>query len=325
MGVSDYRQQLVADLEQAAQRRTRFRDLLADPEAAGKLGTEIAPSDLAADDEDVAAAAAVMRDKGRDARLRSAALQVISRGVSGRPELIDGLLDLLRDASEPVELRLNALAILQQSSFQVAQFAPKRPAFLDTLRSVVDDPHPDVRRRVIGVLAREKDEYVQRRLLEGLEHPSRALVRPAKAIQFLGYDVHAAYFPLLRRIVANPPTRAAKREAVRLLAADPEAKELLIALLRDKNESLDVRTVSAVALQSLDPQRFEGEARRIVLDDDEDDQLRATCITALAHFANAADLNRDSEMARHVEQLGQEAASPQMKQATRSYMARRDA
>ena len=41
----------------------------------------------------------------------------------------------------------------------------------------------------------------------------------------------------------------------------------------------------AVALQSLDPEEFERQARRIVLDDDEDDQLRALSLNALTYSA----------------------------------------
>src|SRR5437667_255576 len=85
--------------------------------------------------------------------------------------------------------------------------------------------------------AGDEDEYVQRRLIEGLERRSKALVPAAKAVQLLGYDVHAEYFPLLRQIVRQPPTRAAKREAVRLLGADPASKQLLLDLFKDKRES----------------------------------------------------------------------------------------
>ena len=49
---------------------------------------------------------------------------------------------------------------------------------------------------------------------------------------------------------------------------------------------------AAVALQSLDPGEFERQARRIVLDDDEDDQLRALALNALTYFGNPAVRSR---------------------------------
>jgi HEAT repeat protein len=270
----------------------------------------------------LAAAVAALPDRGRDVPSRASALRSIGMGIVEDPGLIDAVLGVLRDDTEPAELRKTALSVLQQSSFSAVVFAPKRPEYLAALRSIVDDRDAELRRRAIGILAREKDEYVQRRLLEGLERPSKALVAPAKAIQFLGYDIHAEYFPLLREIVRHPPSRAAKREAVRILGADTSSRDLLADLLNDKRESREVRNISAIALQTLAPDQFEAQARRIVLDDDEDDQLRSTCLTAMAHFGNPAALSRDEELTRHVEQLWRRSASPQLKQATRGYMSK---
>jgi hypothetical protein len=189
-------------------------------------------------------------------------------------------------------------------------------------RAVIEDPDVRLRRRAIGILAREKDDYVQRRLLEGLERRSRALVPAAKAIQFLGYDIHAEYFPLLRRIIAQPPSRAAKREAVRLLAADPTAGDLLLTILNDRGEDPEVRRLSGIALQSLAPDRFEAEARRIVLDDDEDDDLRAMSITSLTHFANPAAMRQDDQLNRRIEQLRSESDSRPVQRATAGYLSK---
>jgi hypothetical protein len=57
-----------------------------------------------------------------------------------------------------------------------------------------------------------------------------------------------------------------------------------------------------------------------VLDDDEDDQLRAVSISALSHFANPTALREDVELTRRVEQLGAESGSQDVKQATAAYM-----
>jgi len=333
MDVSDYRKQYAAELEQAAEQRTSFRDLLAESgspagrrmafEASARPGTE---DDVAAaesgDDDDVAAALGVLGDDDQDVDLRLAALGVISIEIGHRPDVIDRLVDLFRDETAPAALRHEALSVFQQSSFSMAAFPAKRPDYLNALRSIVDDRDAELRRRAIGILAREKDEYVQRRLLEGLEQPSKALVPPAKAIQFLGYDVHAEYFPLLRRIAGQTRNRTVKKEAVRLLAADPSSREMLADLLNDKAESRDVRIISAIALQSLAPNQFEAQARRIVLDDEDDDQVRATCINALTHFANPAAFAQDDAFARRVEQMRKESGSPQLRRATTSYMSK---
>jgi hypothetical protein len=202
-------------------------------------------------------------------------------------------------------------------------FPAKRPDYLAALRSIVDDPDSQLRRVAIGILAREKDDYVQRRLVDGLEGKSKALVPAAKAIQFLAYDVHSEYFPIAKRIVEEPPSRGAKVEAVRLLAADPSAKELLVGILADPREKPEVKMAGAVALQSLDPEEFERQARRIVLDDDEDDQLRALSLNALTYFGNPATQSEDDELARRVESLNSQSRSRSVKKAAAGYLARR--
>ena len=73
-----------------------------------------------------------------------------------------------------------------------------------------------------------------------------------------------------------------------------------------------MRIASAAALQSLAPAEFEEQAKQIVLDDDEYDDLRATAINALAHFADQEALSQDAELTRRVEQLGEETPSEEV-------------
>jgi HEAT repeat protein len=207
-------------------------------------------------------------------------------------------------------------------AFTSTLFMSKRPDFLAALRSIVEDPDVAVRQAAIEVLAMEKDEYVQRRLNEGLDDPSRALVSPEKAIQLLGQDVHAELYPRLREVVQNPPSPAAREEAVRLLAGDPESRELLVNLVRDKGEDLKVRTLSAAALQSVDPVEFTEQARQIVLDDAEDEDLRLTGLTGLTHFEEQSFLIPDREFMEGLERIKRESASDQLKQAVDRYLNR---
>jgi hypothetical protein len=319
--ISEYRRQVEAELEQAAQQQPSFRDLLESSRRGAGRNTAAASQGPPADD-DLTAAIAVLRDGEADEPLRSAALQVISGAVDEQPELFDTLLEVLRDAARPADVRIAVLDVLQQISFRMAAFPAKRPDYLAALRSIIDDPDARLRHRAIGILAREKDEYVQRRLIDGLEGRSEALAPTEKAIQYLGYDVHAEYFPLLRRIVEQPPTPAARTEAVRLLAADPSSTDLLLTILGNKRESPDVRRISAIGLQSAAPGQFEEQARRIVLDDDEDDQLQAMSITALTHFANPEALSRDDELTGRIEHLRTESPSREVKQATVGYLSK---
>jgi HEAT repeat protein len=320
--VSEYRRQVEAELEQAAREQVSFRELLAGARESGggpAAGASAAPGD----EDDLTAAVGILRDPDAEPGLRNAALQVVALNIDERPELFDTLLELLRDTSRPIDQRLATLGTLQQIAIRIVGFPEKRPLYLDALRAIVDDPSAALRRQAIAILAREKDEYVQRRLLDGLEKRSKALVPPAKAIQFLGYDVHAEHFPLLRRIVEDPPNRAAKIEALRVLAADPSSGDLLLKVMEDKGESPEVRRVAAVALGSLAPDVAQRHARRIALDDGEDDQLRATALNMLSVFTDPETLSADDELNRCVDRLRAESGSRTVKQASAAFIAKR--
>ncbi|HKR49971.1 MAG TPA: HEAT repeat domain-containing protein [Pseudonocardiaceae bacterium] len=313
MNVTEYRTQYEAELERAAREKVSFRDLL----ESSRDGQSEPRSE-----DDLTAAIAVIRNNHPDARLRAAALQLISLDIDENPELIGSLLEVLRDGTMPLDGRMAVLSLMQQISFSARSFPASRPDYLATLRSIIADPDALLRQSAIGILAQYKDEYVQRHLIEGLEGRSTPLVPAAMAIQCLGYDLHAEYFPLLRRIIEAPPSQAAKKEAVRLLAADPEATDLLLSILQDRSEDPEVRKLSAIALQAAVPDRFAEQARRIVFDDEDEDELRVVSLVGLTYSAGAVTMGVDSELIERVERLGTESASREMRQAVTSFLSR---
>jgi HEAT repeat protein len=304
MDDSESRRQYAEQIERAAEQRKRDRGVFSDrSKPAEERRMALQSLSALTDEDEVAEAIDNIRDREEDAELRAAALRTISAEVGQRHDLIDFAIDLLRDRTESAVVRLAALRVLQMSSFRVVVFDPKRPEYLDALRTVIDDQNASLREQALEILAQEKDEYAQRRLLEGLEDPSQALVPPERAIQMLGYDIHAEHYPILREMVSNPPSPEAKREAVRLLGTDPESKNLLADILKDKRERREVRNASASALQSLAPAEFEEQAKQIVLDDDEYPEIRATAINALTLFADQEALDQDADLSRRVERL----------------------
>ncbi len=313
MDASEYRRQYAEQLERAAEdQRQGYRDFSDRSKPAEERREALHRAAALRGQDEVTEALDVILDRGEDPALRASALRAIGIEVGKRHDLIDMVIGLLRNSAEPSEVRLTALRVLQQSSFRAAIFNPKLPEYLDALRTIVDDPDVSLRQQALEILAQGKDEYAQRRLLEGLRDPSEALVPPEKAIQLLGYDIHAEHYPILREMVQSPPSPEAKQEAVRLLAGDPNSKDLLMERLQDKDEVRDVRIASAAALQSLAPAEFEEQAKQIVLDDDEYDDLRATAINALAHFADQEALSQDAELTRRVEQLREETPSEEV-------------
>lgn len=271
-------------------------------------------------EDPISQAAKVVQDKTEDTQLRIAALRSISYGIGKRDELLDMVINLLRDNSQPTELRLEALDVLQQNSFSSALFQLKRPAFMAALREVLDASDQTLREQALETLAQEKDEYAQRRILEGLQNPSKAIVPPAKAVQLLGYDIHAEYFPILREMVLKPPSAAAKREAIRLLAADPASKDLLLNILQDKKEARETRRVSAIALQSLSPADFQEQAKQIIMDEDEHADIRATSINALAHMPDQQSLRQDTDLDQRIKNLQSHSTSKEVKKSAARYL-----
>ncbi len=323
MDVPEYRRQVEAEVEAVASREPPYKEVLRSARLARQADTQAFSEAAPPEGDDLSAALAMVADPDATDEVFTAALQALSLEIDDHSELIDELLAYLGAARNPTERRLTMLNLLQEISFRMAGFPSRRPDYLAALRAIIEDPDPQLRRVVIGILAREKDDYVQRRLIDGLEGTSPALVPVAKAIQFLAYDVHSEYFPIAKRIVDNPPNQGAKVEAVRLLAADPSAVDLFVGILGDPSEKPDVKMAAAVALQSLNPELFEQQARRIVLDDDEDDQLRALSLSALTHFGTPAGRTEDDELARRVEGLRSQSRSRSVKTAATDYLAKR--
>ncbi|HET9370911.1 MAG TPA: hypothetical protein VFO19_11710 [Vicinamibacterales bacterium] len=206
------------------------------------------------------------------------------------------MLAVLRDRSEPIEVRLAALQALQAASFAVVAFAAHRDKYIAALREIATDPDAELRQRALGILTREHDGFAESKLIEGLQQPARALVPPEKALQLLSADPHAAAYPVARAIVANPPSDLAKREALRLLAADPNAAPLFEDVLRDKTQPADARQVSAAALNAIDPAKYQSHARAIVLDTAESDEMQASSLTALTEFGDRDALAADDAL-----------------------------
>lgn len=267
------------------------------------------------------AAFAVAMSSKKPVAQRVDALREAPLAVTESDENLQAMLQMLRDPKQPIKVRLAALQSLQAASFSVITFEPCRADYLATLREIVDDPDEELRQRALGILAREKDGYVQKRLLEGLEDQDKALVPPEKALQLLSYDVHAEAYPIARAIVEQPPNDDAKREALRLLAADATAAPLFEKILRDKDEQRDIRQISAAALQAVKPEKFKEQARELLFDTKEYDDIQATALTALAQMPEDAEVAGDKDLLKRVNNMSK-GKSTKVKKSARSFLNR---
>jgi hypothetical protein len=316
MDISEYRRRIQEELDRAAAHATALREMLDQPQPSEDERRRVGASVAQRTQDDLSRSVQIVQDRSADIARRTLALETIGVDFARHPELVDLALALLRDTSEPAPLRWAALTLLRAGTFLGPLFAARRAEFLDTLRGVVDDPDPALRDQALEILAQEKDDYAQRRLVEGLQHPPRALVSPERAIQFLSYDVHAEHYPMLRELARQPPSPLARLESIRVLGSDPNAKDLLMEILTDRRENSETRAASAASLQALAPDEFAELARRVALDEGEDPGLRAVSISALDQDAGST-VPEDPEFVERIKTLGTASSGELQRAATR--------
>jgi hypothetical protein len=264
-------------------------------------------------------AVAIASSPRRNVKERTAAAAAAPLAVCESEQDFQAMLKVLRDTDEPVKVRLAVLQSLQAASFSVLAFEECRGDYIATLRQVAEDRYPELRQRVLGMLMREKDGFAERKLLEGLHNPDKALVPPEKALQLLSYNVHADAYEAARGIVRKPPNEAARREALRLLAADATAAPLFEKLLLDKNELREIRQIAASALYALQPEKMQKHARDILLDKSDYDDIKATSLTALAQLGDEA-LSEDTALMQSVDRFSTGKTPSRYKQTARRFL-----
>jgi HEAT repeat protein len=266
-------------------------------------------------------AVAIAANPRRGVKERTAAAAAAPLAVCESERDFQAMLKVLRNANESVKVRLAALQALQAASFSVLAFEGCRGDYIATLRQVADDPDPELRQRVLGMLMREKDGFAQKKLLEGLHEPDKALVPPEKALQLLGNDVHADVYKVARAIVRKPPNEAARREALRLLAADATAAPLFEKLLLAKDELREIRQIAASALYALRPDRMQKHARDILLDKSDYDDIKATSLAALTQLGDET-ISDDKALMTSVDRFSMGKTPVKYKQTARRFLSR---
>lgn len=274
-------------------------------------------------EDDVEKALNIMRDSGQNEQIRAAALRGLVHELEKSEQLIDEVIAMIKDETLPPVLRLAALTVAQINTFSSPLFEAKMPAYTNALRSVIDDKDKALRETATEYLALNSDEYVQRRLIEGLNNPQKEIVKPEVAVQLLSYDLHADHFPILRKLAENPPNARTKKEALRNLAADANSQDLLKKTLEDKTEDPETRHVCAVALQSLQPEALKPIAKDLILDENENEELKAALLNTLMHVEDKRELDNDTEFEEKLDKMCQHCQSPNLKKVYSQYKAER--
>lgn len=295
-----------------------------------RFRSAIIPADLKAaltelpfltEPDDVSKAMEIIRDANQDASIRTLALQKVINALINDPALTAVCLQLLQDAANTTGLRVAALNVLMTLSFSSRQFAAIRAEYIAALRTLIDDHDQQVRAMAVEQLAVYKDEYVQRRLLEELRINNPTIIPREKAIQLLGYDIHAEHYPIVRDILlSDDATDTEKREAIHVLANDPSSANLLAELMTDKKQQKEIRLSSAAALQAANPQQFVHVAKQIILDPKEDKDLKVITLNGIMQHADADFMEHDPGFITHVTNMRAHSLSPALKKAAKRYV-----
>ncbi|MEA2937947.1 MAG: hypothetical protein QOC56_1451 [Alphaproteobacteria bacterium] len=267
---------------------------------------------------DFAAVAEAISDKGANADQRAAVIESVPIDPKGIGGMVERLLSVVRDRAEPKTVREAALRALGAASFLGPRFAPHRADYLQALRELAEDPEPGLRESALEALAIEKDPFAQELLLKVVKGDID-LVPLAKAIQLLAYDIHSEIIPAIRDVLKRA-TGAAKEEALRVLAIDPESEGLFRRLLKDKSQPSIIRRLSASGLQAINPDAFQKAAREIVSDGKEFKEIIATTLSALAHAQEVGKSAADSALVKHVENLKERTSSSNVKAAIKRFL-----
>jgi poly-D-alanine transfer protein DltD len=134
--------------------------------------------------------------------------------------------------------------------------------------------------------------------------------------------VHAGAYAAARTILNKPPNDDAKREALRLLAGDAKSTPLLEKVLRDKKELRENRQLAASALHSLNPDKLQAQARKILLDKSDYADIKATSLTALEQFGDDGSLSKDKTLLQSVNRLKNTKISAKYKQTARRFLSK---
>jgi len=90
-------------------------------------------------------------------------------------------------------------------------------------------------------------------------------------------------------------------------------------LLRDKDENAEIRQISAAALQALKPERLQQNAREILLDDSEYDEIKATSLTAITQFGDEGEVSQDEPLKKQINRISKKGGT-KAKQSARRFM-----
>ena len=273
------------------------------------------------DDDEIEKAVTIFRDQKEDPDVKAAVILALTNYAAKNEWFLDQLIGILKDDDTPAPVKNAAISVLQANTFSSPLLASKKPAYKNALQTVVEKQGAGkLKRKAVEYLALDKDEYIQRKLIDGLENRDQEVVKPEVAIQLLSYDLHSDVYPTLKKIVANPPNLRAKKEALRNLSADPSSASLLQETLNNKKEDKEIRHVCAVGLQRLQPELLQNSLKGILTDKKENKELQVALLNTLNYTPDTQISDNDRHFQSNLESYIKKTSSKKLKNTYKMYI-----
>lgn len=225
---------------------------------------------------------------------------------------VDGLIAVAGDGKRSVEERLGAIDAINNIAFDQQAFRDHNADYVRLLKELRTDRSSKVRLAAFQRLALSLDHDTRNMLQESLSGASEPLLPAKAAATLLGVDDHASSRSVLRSVAENTagPTQ---RAALRGLAADASSAPLLERIVANRKQTPRTRETAALSLKVASPKRFVKLAKKLVVDEREDDMLRATAMAALAQGAEVRQLAASTSFAQQLDDVSRKTKSRTLK------------
>ena len=134
----------------------------------------------------------------------------------------------------------------------------------------------------------------------------------------MSIDDHASSREILRDIAENEQA-STKCAAIRGLAADTQSASLLERIATDQDEAIETRETAALSLKIASPKRFVKMAKQLATDRSEEDRIRATALSAIAHNAEAVELASTRAFQKQLDEVAKETKSRSLKSSIKQF------
>lgn len=269
---------------------------------------------------------AVALDQREPVAIRVRAIQLAGDRVERDTTFEASLLSMITDRTAAPDLRYAAIGRVTSGTFGALTVGARSDKFFDALRTAARDADIRLRRAALGALAGYDDQPTLSLLAQGLSSPAGALLPPREAVRLLGLRDPTPYYPLLNRLMLQPPDSATRLAAIQLLGGHAPSRAQIVGYLRDPAEPPAIRQAALSALAVGDPAGFPQQVLAVVADEAAPLDLRLRAIKIIEVRRTSRDpkvLGRAAdEFDRLMERLITGSQAGAIREAARVYLVR---